>query len=310
MLNVTLKPILPGIDILLPGIEEHILIYDRIQLFRSPDNITYTEITAPLETSASILGTVSGPFALSNKTLTIQKEGFSWSVSFTGTLDTLSVIKEINTQIKIPLFSNKTNHLLAKSDVIGTGSWIQFGGNAAPILGLTTTKTYGFAERPYLTVPTTIYRIYDLSDTTNAWYKIRLYSSKSGRTSGYSDAVQYPVVRLIDGSNFVSGSMVLSDALGFPIKNSRVIVTPIMYKNVSGVSILNSYEQKEFYTDNFGALSISLIKGSLIRVDIEGSALSREMTVPNQDFNILTVLSTYPDPMNISPAPALPIISS
>jgi hypothetical protein len=310
MLSVTIKPVLPTIQILLPGIEEHILIYDRVQVFRSLDNITFTEITGDDITPPKIIGTVAGPFNLTNKTLTIQKEAKSWSIPFTGTLDTLSLLKQINTAVGFVLATNDTNHIVLTDNVKGTGSWMQIGGDAAPVIGLSTTKLYGLGARPYLTVPTTVYTVYDLSDVTSAYYKLRLLATKTGRVSAYSETVQYPPPKIIQDSDMVTGSLKLATASGDPIANNEIIITPILYKTVSGVSVLNSHEQLETKTDNKGEASIKLLKGAQVRVDIVGTALGREITVPTADFNILQVLSIAPDPLSISPAPTYPIVTS
>ncbi len=310
MLNVTIKPALPSLQILLPGIEEHILIYDRVQVYRSLDNITFIEITGDDLAPPRITGTIEGPFDLVGKVLTIQKEALSWTINFTEAMDTLSLLKKINTAVGFVLATNNTNRIVVTDNVKGTGSWIQLGGSAAATIGLSTTKLYGLGTRPYLTIPTTVYTVYDLSDVTSAYYKIRLLATKTGRTSAYSETVQFPPPKIIQDSDMVTGSLKLSTVSGDPIPNNPIIITPIIYKTISGVSVLNSHEQLEAKTDNKGEASIKLVKGAQVRIDIVGAAVGREIIVPSVDFNILQVLSTAPDPLSISPAPALPIVTS
>jgi hypothetical protein len=227
-MQLSIKPLIPALTILVSNIEEEIMIYDRIQVFRSLDNITFTEITAPEITYPSILGTISGPFALTGKTLIIQKEAKSWTLNFSSTLDTLSLVKQINTTVGFTLAQNSENRLKLVDDIKGTGAWIQLNGNATDVIGLTTSKIYGLASRPYLTVPTTVYKVWDLSDVTSAWYKTRLVSSKTGRTSAYSNVEQWPAPKLIADENLVTASIKLSDANGNPMIGDEIIITPIL----------------------------------------------------------------------------------
>lgn len=309
-MQLSIKPSIPALTILVPNIEEEIMIYDRIQVFRSLDNITFTEITAPETTYPTILGTISGPFALTGKTLNIQKEAKSWTINFSSTLDTLSLVKQINTLVGFTLVQNSENRLKIVDDIKGTGAWIQLSGNATDVIGLTTNKVYGSVSRPYLTVPTTVYKVWDLSDVTNAWYKTRLISTKTGRTSAYSEVEQWPPPSLIADENLVTASIKLSDASGNALVGNEIIITPILYKNIGDVSVINSHGQISIFTDSNGEASIKLLKGAQVRFDIEETALGREIIVPNQDFDILEIIAIYPDPMAIVPAPILPTIMS
>lgn len=303
---------LPIITITLDKIEEYLLLYNRIQVFRSADNVTYSEITDNDYSAAQIDGTISGPFNLNNKTLTIQKENILYTINFTlDGLDTLSVIKEINTIAKFPLAFNKGNKVCIKSNITGTGSWLIIGGNAATILGLSTTKVYGKGRRPDLTDPTIIYNFYDLSDIAkDCWYKIRFFNSKTERVSDYSSTVQATPPPILNDSNFVVGSLQLSDITGNPMRNIKIICTPIIYRTISNVSILNFQKQTIKETDQFGKVEIKLLKGATIRIDIEGTDLGRELLIPNTDFNILTLISNTTDPMSIKQAPNYPIVIS
>jgi hypothetical protein len=71
--ELSLDPPIQYIDVFVQEIEKVLLLYDCIEIWRSDDNITYTEITADDDYPAYIQGTSSGPFFVSGKTLTISK---------------------------------------------------------------------------------------------------------------------------------------------------------------------------------------------------------------------------------------------
>lgn len=304
---------LPLIKIIVNDIEKIRLLYNRIQVFRSSDNTTYTEITADDYMPAIINGSVSGPFNLTGTTLVIQKENLNYTFNFTKAYDTLSLISLINNTVGFTFASNtaSNNKLTLESNIKGSGSWIQVSGTAASILGFSTVKVYGKGRRIDLTYPTTIYKFFDLSDVSlPSWYKIRLYSDLTNRVSDFSLPIQAVPPPILDPSLFVTGSLQLSDTNGNPIANNRIIITPIVYKTFIGVGVLNYQKQIIGNTDQFGNFSIKLLKGIQVRVDIDGADIGREIAVPTTDFNILTQISLSPDPMNIKEAPIYPIILS
>lgn len=308
-IKLSLQP--PTLNIIIPNSDKLYHLYNRIQVFRSPDNQTYIEITAEDYTPAQIVGTISGPFNLNGTSLTIQKEQLSWTINFTSTMDSFSVRNLINTTVNPDIVEVKNNRLVVTSDYSGTGSWLSLSGTACPILGLSTTKTYGKGARYRLAPETEVYEFLDLSDViTQSWYKIRLYNNQTGRYSDYSEAVQYTPPDILDSSNFVTGNLQLSDISGRPTKGIRIVISPVVYSNITGVSILNYQKQVIKETDYLGRAELKLLKGSTIRVDIEGTNLGREIIVPQNNFNILSTLATYPDPMNIQPARNYPVVLS
>jgi len=71
--ELKLDPPVQYIDILVTEIEKVLLLYDRIEIWRSSDNVTYTEITADDDYPAFVRGTSSGPFNVSGKLYQYQR---------------------------------------------------------------------------------------------------------------------------------------------------------------------------------------------------------------------------------------------
>lgn len=89
-----------------------------------------------------------------------------------------------------------------------------------------------------------------------------------------------------------TGSISVCDVTGSPIPGHQVILEPI--ESDTSVTIQNKsyyssivYAPKAILTGQDGTAAIRLLKGSKLRVYLEGSALVRQITVPDQDFNFL-----------------------
>jgi len=93
---------------------------------------------------------------------------------------------------------------------------------------------------------------------------------------------------------------------GKPRQRSILIVGSALPQLISGF-ITGDEAPLIVKSDELGFLQVPLVRGSVVRVAIEGTALVREFTVPNVDtFDLMTALSTAPDPFTVQiPAPLL-----
>lgn len=322
--ELTLDVPVINLDLHVPDIEKTMSLYDRMEVWRSNDNITYAEITDVTDLSASIDGTVVGTWNLNGTTLTIAKNSAApISITFTSAnpYDLQTVINIINPYFHNPLNPNykiasqvpTVNRLRLTSDLDGLESNLLISGSAAAVLGLSTVKTYGKLHRIVLTMPTTRYRLYDTSAENQLYYyKTRFSSTKTGRLSTFSDYIPSKILPIIDDSNLVVCSARFSDNQGNPIKNKRIIIT-IQKPQAIGTSapFIGVLEERiELLTDQFGFVSTKLPKNTTIKVYIENSYLNRIIDTGVVDFDLLDKLSTTPDPMTLEVAPNLaPIIS-
>lgn len=294
------------------------LIFDKIQVWRaSSESGTYADITADEPTYASISGSIAGPFNINGLSLSIELNGAeAVEITFSGSnpISHDDVIESINGVFtglasEVPTDTNKVR---LTSDISGTRSVIQLSGSAASILGLSTTRVSGKAPRPLLSSTTEDYLFRDFDGQPTYWYKTRFYNSSTHAVSAFSSPQKGGDGEALSSSFAVTGTVALSDLTGSPIVARRIIfvpVAPLTVNNGSGVNygILPSVDRMEAFTDLNGVATISLIKGLRLKVFIEGTTFQREFTVPDDDFDILSVASSEPDPLSIVESPPLPI---
>ena len=325
--ELSLDPNVIYLDVYVKEIEKVRLLYDRVEVWRSTDNITYTEITDEDDTPAVINGTISGPWNLSGATLTIVKnESSPISITFGGTnpIDLLTVIKTINVIFHGPNYKmaeevpTNTNMLSLKSDIDGLESSLTLSGSACAIIGLSTTKVYGKKHRIVLTEPTVRYRFYDTSAIvgTTYYYKIRYRNSVTDRISSFSSYILGDPLPILT-TELVTAFIKLSDHRGNPVRDKRIILIlrrPSLFGsnptiNAPLIGVMD--ERIEMITDQFGFASTKVPKGGELEVYIEDTLINRIITVPNTDFDLLDKVSQTSDPFNLVAAiPMIPVISS
>lgn len=305
------------IDIEVADPEKAILLYDTIQVWRSPDNIvSYIEVTDRDDLPAEVIGTIDGTWNLNGQTLTIIKNSADpVSVTFVGPnpFDLLSVIKQVNLAFPKDIASQSApnvNRIKITSDITGLASNLTLSGNAATTLGLSTTRALGRAHRLDLTTPTNKYRFYDLDGQPTYYYKIRYYNSFNKAASSFTAPVRATIAPILQDSDLVVASVTLSDETGMPIENRRIIIVPIVDKQVGSVTLMNTQNRIILKTNQYGYASTKIAKGIRARVFFEGSGFEREIIVPNTDFDIMTAATTYPDPFNIVTIPPLVVRTS
>ena len=98
----------------------------------------------------------------------------------------------------------------------------------------------------------------------------------------------------VPAGSLVNGYVCITRADGVPIPGIRIT---IYHKNSTstvldsdGVTVIHPYITNVptvYVTDAGGKVSIPLIKGAVVRVNIEAS-VTREITVPQADFNLLS----------------------
>jgi hypothetical protein len=90
----------------------------------------------------------------------------------------------------------------------------------------------------------------------------------------------------------VRGTVRLMDALGLPLANHAVTIetlrtaVPVQDNDGNVFYIGESQSRRHYVLNADGVLSVKLVRGSHVIIHIEGG-FSREITVPNEDFDIL-----------------------
>ncbi len=307
------------LDIHVPDIEKTLTLYDRLEVWRSNDNTSFTEITSSWDLPAAIDGTVEGPWPLVGTTLSISKNTSQVvNISFTSMAgyDLQSLINIINPYFYDAENQNykiasqvptNTNRLRLVSDLDGWESNITVGGTAAIVLGLSTTKSYGKLHRTVLTYPTTRYRIFDTSAENQLYYyKVRFSHSKTGRISDFSTSIPSKILPVLQDSDMVTCYGRLADNQGLPIRGRRVILVVQQPKVIGASPTISSplvgvmEERIEMVTDQFGYFSTKVPKNTFIKVYFEGSLINRIINSGVVDFDLLDEISTTPDPFNLA----------
>lgn len=311
------------LDIVVEDVENISLLYDRIQLFRSPDQsgspTPFSAITDTDPSSAVLDGSVEGPWSLSGETLSISVDSAdAVSVSLTGTVDLTAVLNSINTvfsylgyQLALEVPSD-TNRIRLQSGSKGTQSSLLVSGTAASIIGLSTSKVNGKGASPLLSSNTEKYTIFDFDGSPTYWYKARYINSDTGAASELSDAFLGGDGDGLPDSKLATGRIALSDAAGKPIVGRRIIFVPTGTQVVSdglgnNYGVLPSVDRIEIFTDYNGRAEVALVKGQRLKVFLEGSSFQREFVVPTSDFDILSVASVQPDPLSIVVIPPIAV---
>lgn len=295
-------------------------LYDRIEVWKSADATptgSYTEITADTPQPAILETPTGGPYTISGQPLSIVLNGADpVVVTFSGTdpIPLTEIIDQLN--LAIPSFASPSvlNHLHMQSPIAGTGSSLLVTGTAAVTLGVPSAVAYGKGPRILMGNLNSSYRFVDLAGDDNQYYKFRYYSQLTKAVGAFSDPFRGEVSVILPQSSLAKATVNLIDTTGAPIIGRRIILVPVQAQIVpyNGVNygLLPSNDRIELTTDGAGHAEVNLVKGTLVRAFFEGSGYAREFVVPDADFDLLTVLSTQPDPFSIIQAPPMPIRES
>jgi hypothetical protein len=313
------------LEIAVEDIASVAILYDRLQIFRSPDEdgdpVPFSAITDIEATPAILDGSVEGPWNLNGQSLDIILDGAAAvTVSFSGVNPFLPVTARGIINAAFPSLTvflasevpTDTDRLRLTSPSVGTQSILQVTGSAATTLGLSTNRTNGKSASPLLSVNTEIYIVSDFDGQPTYWYKARYLNSETNAISDFSAPFLGSGGSALSDSALSVGKIAIADATGSPVRGRRVIFVPTGSQVVSdgggnNYGVLPSVDRLVVITDDNGRASIALVKGQRLKVFIEGTTFQREIVVPDADFDILTVASTQPDPFSIVVAPPAPI---
>jgi len=110
-------------------------------------------------------------------------------------------------------------------------------------------------------------------------------------------------VQVADDASLVLGRIVLSDISGTSIANKSIYLYPVglpvgvdSSTAIGGIMAVGLVEAAvTIKTNGVGYAEVKLIKGMRVRLSFEGSRLVKEITVPESDFNLFTIVSIAPD---------------
>jgi hypothetical protein len=295
-------------------------LYDRVQVWRAADGDPlgpYSEITADTAQGAVVDSTASGPFAVSGLSLSVElNHGDPLVIAFVGTdpIPLSVVVDKINSVFAGLATLTPANKLRLKNPLTGTGSSIKVYGSARIPLGLPVDIAYGQAARILIGNLNSIYNFTDLAGDATHFYKTRFYSTVTKSVSDFSDPFQGAKAVVIPQTLLSLATVDLVDGAGTPVVGRRVILVPVQAQiipyNNRNYGMLPGNDRIELTTNEAGHAEIELVRGATVRVFFEGSSYAREFVVPDEDFDLLSVISTQPDPFDIVQAPPMPIRES
>jgi hypothetical protein len=303
----------------LDDVDGTLALYDRIQYWRSTTGSsgTYSEITSQSGGPAILIGTAQAPFTLLGLSLNISLSGADpFTVTFPGpdptNAETVAVLINAASPSGIAtLYSGDTRKLQLTNPTDGTQSTIQVSGSAASVLGLSTSEVSGTAPRTLMGNLNDVYKFADYNGDPAFFYKTRFYNSLTGAVSNFSAPQAGGPTQVLPDASLVTCSVNLAMITGAPIIGRRIILVASSLQQVpnGGVNfgLLPSGDRIELTTDESGHAQTQLAVGTTIRAFFEGSGYAREFVVPDANFDLLTVLSTQPDPFTIVQAPPMPI---
>lgn len=298
------------------NIDEVLGLYDHIQVFKAPAiDGTYENITAPVATAATLVGSVPGSWSLSGKTLTLVLNGADpLDILFNGS-DPFA-LDEVITQLNVAVpdlaseSDSNTNKLRLTSALLGTGSSIMVSGDARPVFGFPANKVNGSNPSPLLSKTTTIYKFTDFDGENTDYYKYRFSSFLTGRVSEFSNPQQGDAVPVLSSGHLSKAVINLVTLQGIPVVGRRIIFVPMsnMIIPQTNFSVLPGFDRVFAVTDNRGHAEIDLVIGARVKVFIEGSQFFREIIVPpDSTFDLLALMAESPDPFAIVQSPPRPI---
>lgn len=282
--------------------------YTRIEVWQSVDDGNeYHEITAAIAEPA-VVDSVSAlnTFPMGGKTLSfILNGGAEHNITFSNTIQNwtpLQVSNRIN-EVLPGLTSVVGAKVRFTSGTLGRASSIEFTHSNSMYLGIPVGVTYGRDLRPTLSSGTLVYPFTDVSGLPSARYRWRFSANGSNPKSEFSAYVFGVAPPLIGAGNLSICSVSFVDLLGQPTK-TKLLVTTEQNPTAVGNFVVVGPRLLELESNDLGFVQFALVRGSNVRIAIEGTDFVREFVVPNAtSFNLLTAMAAAPDPFTVQTTP-------
>lgn len=286
--------------------------YTTIQVFCSTDlGNSFQEITASLATAAKMISLpAANTFRMGGKLLKLVFDGGTESSIYFDPLiqywTPTQVANRIN-EVAIGHATVSSGSIVLASFTTGRTSNITVTYNDATDLGWSSGDfDIGEDIRISLVNGTYFYPYVDQAGVSQNQYKWRFTNNAVTKFTDFSPTVSGDAVSLISSGNLSLATATFVDVQGFPAQRTVIIApadgTP---QSVNGYA-LGEVATKTFVSDSTGFLAVPLVRGTKLRVAIEGTTLVREIVVPNAtQFDLLSVMATAPDAFTIQTAPSL-----
>lgn len=282
--------------------------YTRIEVWQSLDQgNSYQEITASTPQAAFVDSfQAQTTFQMGGRLLKFVLDGGIENVvtfsSLTQYWTPQQVVDRIN-EVTPGVASLNTNGVRLTSPTVGRASSIEITYSDAGDLGFQVGLTFGRANRPPLFPETFVYKFSDVSGSTVARYKWRFSADGSNPITPFSPYVFATGVPLVNTDKLSICSATFVGLDGQPLKTRVVVVADQNPTAVGGLVVTNTAPMV-LDSDASGFLQFTLVRGTKVRVAIEGTVFVREITVPDAaTFDLLTAMSEAPDPFTVQTVP-------
>lgn len=281
-------------------------LFDKIQVWRSETGISgmYFEITGNALAGATLLGTQTGPFTLNGLTIKYKLDsGDEKTYTFVSTdpIGIDDVVLQLNNELTGITASEDVGRLRLTSDTTGTASILEItDGTALTELGFSAgDMDYGEDERIDLQTGVTEYLYDDLSGDPDNFYKVRYFNSSTLAVSSFGDPVKGDIGSVVAPTDLVKGFGTLAGLDGKPVVGRsiffyNVFMPPLLVGDIGIVGREVSVE-----TDQAGYFETMMVKGATVDVVITGLGITRQITIPDTDFNVLTEMAAAEDGFTI-----------
>lgn len=282
--------------------------FTRIEMWRTDEyENQYYEVTAPAVASAFMdSADAATTFTMGGRTLKLKvNNGAEQSISFSSLIQNWTpaqVASRIN-EVVVGLATVVGVAVRLTSPTTGRASSLEITYSDSPNLGFTSgTIVYGKDARITLVAPTVLYTYVDPSGSSGDRYKWRFSANGASPVSDFSAYVEAsePPVSGVP----ISIGMATFIGVDGRYKKTKLIVATYNSPLVVGAVAVGNDRVQVVESDDLGFLQAPFVVGSVLRISIEGTTYTREITVPNTPtFDILTAMSTAPDPFTVQTTP-------
>lgn len=286
--------------------------FTRVEVWASADDgASYAELTSSVASKASLASSpASTQFRLGGHLLKFKVDGgvekvvsFDSLISFWTPTQAMNRINEVAPGIATVV----SNAVVLTSTLTGRLSAIEITYNDSEDLGFVVgTVVHGTDARLVMVTSTLLYQYTDIQGLSSYKYKWRFSVNGSPPISEFSRSVNGSDPPLIGSGNLSVMTAKFVDIEGRPKKTSIIVAPDGASPQVLAGYAVGGTEQKVYESDAQGFLAVVLVRGTILRVAIEGTPLVRVITVPNTTtFDLLSILASTTDAFSIQQAPPL-----
>lgn len=269
--------------------------FDTVEVQKSVAGTPYADaeaVSALQAAGATLTGTGSVFTSLAGTTLKLDIAGTAYEHTFVGPnpMTIRSILRELR-EIPGVEATSSSGRLKLTTEALGAEARLTImDGTANDILGFEEDQfDYGIDQNVDLLSGVSKYTFLDrIYPYENGWYRIRFVNNSTGAVDAWQEWFLGPGAVAVDPASLITGTIKLSNLVGGTLEDVEVTIvncfSPLIVDTyfVAGASVTVK-------TDSSGIASVSLVRGALVDVVIEGTSIIRRVQVPTQgdSFDLL-----------------------